>query len=135
MNKGTVSKDAKASEKSIDRMKKDQAKLSDAKEVEMDDEVVEINPSIILNRAPAVPQINATLPTSKSKGKKERITGNSKATLVEEGNGSSDEEDDDDQVQIQRGKGPAAFKQRDLVARAFAGDNVVAVSFYFPCLI
>lgn len=40
---------------------------------------------------------------------------------------SSDEELDEDEIQAQRGKGPAAFRQRELVKEAFANDDVVAV--------
>ncbi len=53
---------------------------------------------------------------------------------MEDGIGSSDEEDNEAEHKNQAGRGPAAFKQRDLVARAFAGDNVVAVrlNFHLP---
>lgn len=100
--------------------------MADVREAEQDDALVEIDPSIVLAgaKAPMAPQIGR--PTPKSKPTKQ--VANSKSTLEEDGIDSSDEEDDDTQVAAQRGQGPTAFKQRDLVARAFAGDNVVAVS-------
>lgn len=48
------------------------------------------------------------------------------------GNTHSDNDDDDEDdlpEALKKKQGPQAFKQRDLVARAFAGDDVVAVCF------
>lgn len=36
---------------------------------------------------------------------------------------------DDEEIDAQRGKGPAAFRQRELVKEAFANDDVVAVRY------
>lgn len=124
MNKATVSKDSRDSARSAAKVDRHKAKMADVREAEKDDATVEIDPSIVLAvaMAPRQPQLNAPAPMKKTKK-----VANAKTTLIEDGVGSSDEEDDELQVEAQRGRGPAAFKQRDLVAQAFAGDNVVAV--------
>lgn len=126
MNKAIVSKDSRESARSAAKIQRHKSKMADVREAEQDDALVEIDPSVVLAgaKAPMAPQIGQPTPT---KAKAAKQVANSKSTLVEDGIDSSDEEDDDAQVAAQRGQGPTAFKQRDLVARAFAGDNVVAV--------
>lgn len=125
MNKATVSKDSRDSARSAAKIQRHKSKMADVREAEQDDALVEIDPTVVLAgaKAPMAPQIGRAA----SKAKPAKKVANSKSTLVEDGVDSSDEEDDDAQVAAQRGQGPTAFKQRDLVARAFAGDNVVAV--------
>lgn len=124
MNKATVGKDSRDSARMATKVDRDRSKLTDAREADADDAHVEIDPTVVLSiaKVKATPQLS--VPKSK-KGGGAKAT--AKSTMVEDGVGSSDEEDDQTQIDAQNGKGPAAFKQRDLVARAFAGDNVVAV--------
>ena len=124
MNKATSGKDAKDATRLADKVSRHKSKQADAREAEKDDATVDIDPTNVLAgaRAPAQPQITA--PATVKKGKK--AEGTSKPDL-EDVDVSSDE-DDEAQHEAQRGRGKLAIKQRDLVARAFAGDNVVAVS-------
>jgi U3 small nucleolar RNA-associated protein 14 len=119
MNKATVGKDSRDANRSAAKVDRHRSKQTDAREAEKDDAQVEIDPQVVLARskAPAAPQIVA--PAQRK--------GTAMSTMDPAGDASSDE-DDEEQHNAQRGKGPAAFKQRELVARAFAGDNVVAVS-------
>lgn len=126
MNKAAVGKDSKDAARSAAKVDRQKSRMVEAREAEKDDALVEIDPQIVLTKAIVAPQV--TMPASQNKkGKKAVVEGNSKLTMEIDMGDSSDEDDADDH-EAQRGKGPAAFKQRDLVARAFAGDNVVAVS-------
>jgi len=122
-----VSKDSKAVDKSSYKLAKkgmESSKKSKGKEREVDDADVEIDISggLLLAPAPSAPKDKGPS-TSKPQPRDE----------------DEDEDDDDDELQAQEaslltGKrkenamGIRAFEQRDLVARAFVGDNVVEVS-------
>lgn len=123
MNKAIVGKDSRDAIRSAAKVDRHKSKMTDAREAEKDDALVEIDPQIVMTKVVVAPQINVL------KKKNQKIQGNSKLTMEVDENNSSDE-DDEANHEAQRGKGPAAFKQRDLVAQAFAGDNVVAVSFF-----
>ncbi|OCF55114.1 U3 small nucleolar RNA-associated protein 14 [Kwoniella mangroviensis CBS 10435] len=98
------SANAKAEDKTTRSLKK----AVKGKEAELDDEKVEI--SLEAN--------TASTSSSNKKGK------NKKATQPTNGD-VSDSEDENEELLPISGKGIKAFQQRDLVAQAFAGDNVV----------
>ncbi|KDQ20262.1 hypothetical protein BOTBODRAFT_392238 [Botryobasidium botryosum FD-172 SS1] len=116
-NEVLVSKDSSAVDKSKNTLKKKMDKSADAREKEQNDAVVEIS-------------MENTLPV-KDKGKKARpeaAGSSSKAattatTVVDPAYQDSDDGSDAEELPLD-GKGNKAFKQRDLVALAFAGDNV-----------
>ncbi|KAI5481860.1 U3 small nucleolar RNA-associated protein 14 [Pseudohyphozyma bogoriensis] len=126
MNKAATGKDQRDYAKLTSKVDRHKAKQADAREAEKDDAEVEIDLDVVLApKAKNVPQIAQPKST---KGAKEPAQ-KSKATAEVQlgGDDSSDDDDmDDAAVDAQRGKGAAAFKQRDLVAKAFAGDNVIA---------
>lgn len=119
-----MGKDSREASRLAAKVDKHKSKMVDAREIEKDDATVEIDPSVVLTKVKVAPQI---VKNKEKKAGNKVSEGNAKLTMDAGGADSSDE-DDEEQHEAQRGKGPAAFAQRDLVARAFAGDNVVAVS-------
>lgn len=125
-NKATFGKDARDATRVADKTARHKAKQMDAREAELNDAQVDLDPTSMLastsTKRRDVPQIG-TAP----------VAANGKAVArpapQDDSEDGSGDEDDDEAIDAQRGKGPAAFKQRELVAKAFAGDNVVAVSF------
>ncbi|OCF31506.1 U3 small nucleolar RNA-associated protein 14 [Kwoniella heveanensis BCC8398] len=102
------SANAKAEEKVTRALKK----AAKGREAELEDEKVEIavdGPSLL----PSGPS---------GQGQKKDNKKGKKVTLAVEAEYGSDEEDEDELMPV---NGIKAFKQRDLVAEAFAGDNVV----------
>lgn len=141
MNKATVGKDSREANRSAARVEKHKSKSGTAREAEQDDARVEIDPlaglagEVVKSTRKVVPQIGqssleiAVLTGVSGKGKTGGKPGPTvRAKMEDDGDDSSDEEADEQQIDAQRGRGPAAFRQRELVAKAFAGDNVVAVS-------
>lgn len=124
-NKATVGKDSRDASRLADKVARHKSRQADAREADEDDAMVEVDPSNVLAsvKAKAQPQITAPAPV-----KEKKKGGATTKTTMEEDEQSSDE-DDEEQHEAQRGRGKLAFKQRELVARAFAGDNVVAVSY------
>ena len=124
MNKATVGKDSRDASRSAAKVDRHKSKLVDARAAEKDDAQVEIDPEVVLAiaKAPAAPQLTTSASMSSKSGQK--------ATAIATGGDDDDSSDEDGEEQhdAQRGRGPAAFKQRELVAKAFAGDDVVAVS-------
>lgn len=132
-NEILLSKDSNALTKSKNKLKKQAKKREEEKEKLKDDAVVEISMSNVLSlgTAPAAP-------TPTTKIAKERASESRKDPTT---NGSPSDEDADANSEVEaqekaldtktktKGRGPKAFEQRDLVALAFAGDNVVQVSF------
>lgn len=96
-------KEASAAEKSAKAFKKSLGKVEEAREREQDDAMVDIDPSQV------------------SLAKKAGDKGKGRARAEE-----SEDEDEESQDDHER-KGPLALRQRDLVAQAFAGDNVLEV--------
>lgn len=101
-----VSKDSKVNDKAKNKLKKKQAKASAGAAKAQDDATVDIDVNNVLNLAPKAPVAEV------------------------------EDDDDNEEVTLQerkldmKGKGKGknvAFEQRDLVSRAFAGDNVVQV--------
>jgi U3 small nucleolar RNA-associated protein 14 len=136
MNKATVGKDSRDAVRLAAKVDRHRSKMTDAREADADDAQVDINPDIVLSLGQKViPQLIVPSTATKSKSKKGPVTkATARSTQVEDGIGSSDEEDNEAEHKNQAGRGPAAFKQRDLVARAFSGDDVVAVrlNFHLP---
>ena len=119
VNAVVVGKDSKAADKSKNKLKKQASKREEQREKEKDDAVVEISMDHVLTLAssikPSGPKVTAT-PAA-----------------------DSADDSDDSEIEAQEsaldlkgkvnGSGLKAFEQRDLVALAFAGDNVVQVCF------
>ncbi|BGP16523.1 hypothetical protein JCM10213_001138 [Rhodosporidiobolus nylandii] len=132
-NKASHGKDATDAAKSASKAARVKAKQADAREAEREDARVEIDLSADAALAAASPAKGK----GKAKGKKReepaQIGG---ALLAQPAEGMSagrdnDEDDsegdlDDEEIDAQRGRGPAAFRQRELVKEAFANDDVVA---------
>ncbi|BGP32399.1 hypothetical protein JCM10296v2_004180 [Rhodotorula toruloides] len=122
-NKATSGKSASSVAKSAAKADRARAKQVDAREAEREDAKVEI-------------ELGADVALAERKGRKGKRgaeeTPHIGGAMVVSGAGddddagSSDEELDEEEIDAQRGKGRAAFKQRELVKEAFANDDVVA---------
>lgn len=125
-NKASSGKADSSVAKSAAKADRARAKQADAREAEREDAKVEIEVGA-----------DAAFAAGNGKGKKgkrgaEETPQIGGAMVVSGGGdndeaGSSDEELDEEEIDAQRGKGRAAFKQRELVKEAFANDDVVAV--------
>ncbi|KAK1223331.1 hypothetical protein PQX77_013808 [Marasmius sp. AFHP31] len=133
-NEIVVDKDSSLMTKSKNKLKKNATKKEEAKARERDDAVVEIQADAVL-KATTGKDVKLN---GKPKGKgKEKTKGKQVQVQGEEGNDQLSDSDSDLNPEVEaqeaallakkakKGKGPTAFEQRDLVARAFAGDNVV----------
>lgn len=129
-NKATTASDSRAS-RMADKVAKTKSKQLDAREAEKDDAAVDLDLSSagLMMPAKEAPQIgNGSTKQSKANG------GARPPAQADDSSDDDEKELDEEEIDAQRGKGPAAFKQRELVAAAFAGDNVVAVSLRaHPC--
>lgn len=134
VNEIVVGKDSKPAEKSKNKLKKANQKKDNQREQAQDDAVVEISLDNILAPATtsAVDGIKV-VGSSKSNSQKTLAAQNPPVNTGELGNSDDDNIELDAQEQALHLKGKAkrsalkAFEQRDLVALAFAGDNVVQV--------
>lgn len=99
-------KEASMAEKSAKNFKKSLSKVDEAREREQDDAQVDIDPSAVSMAAPSKT-------VDKGKGRAQRR--------------QADEDDDESETDDHERRGPIALRQRDLVAQAFAGDNVLEV--------
>ncbi|KAG6919847.1 hypothetical protein DXG01_015552 [Tephrocybe rancida] len=135
-NEVVVGKDSTAMSKSKNKLKKLARKRGDEKAKAIDDAVVEISVDNVLTlmSAPVPAQPTTTLVTKKKAAVvPASVLSTSSAPAPSEEAGDGDDTDSEIEAQEQildfKGKGkaklPQAFKQRDLVALAFAGDNVV----------
>ncbi|KAM0752317.1 small-subunit processome [Meredithblackwellia eburnea MCA 4105] len=117
MNKAASGKSSRDSERLAIKVDRHKAKQADARTAADDDAQVEIDPTVVLavTKAPAAPQLSRKSLEAKAESSKSSV-----AAPTEGDEASSDEDEDFE------GRGPTAFKQRDLVAKAFAGDDVVA---------
>ena len=116
VNAVVVGKDSKAADKSKNKLKKQASKREEQREKEKDDAVVEISMDHVLTLAsstkPSGPKVTATPAADSADDSDSEIEAQESALdLKGKVNGS----------------GLKAFEQRDLVALAFAGDNVVQV--------
>jgi U3 small nucleolar RNA-associated protein 14 len=122
-NEILVDKNSASIEKSKNRLRKQARKREEEKEKAMDDAVVEISMSNVMalsssTEAPppsTVPRDNVREPS--------KLTGDD-----DDPDHNSEVEEQEQVLSRRKSKGLKAFQQRDLVALAFAGDNVVQVS-------
>ncbi|GAA5887298.1 hypothetical protein JCM16303_006580 [Sporobolomyces ruberrimus] len=117
-NKASFGKDSlSAAEKIADKAARTRSKQTGARQAERDDAEVELD-------------LNAGLVNSGSKKKREKApqVGGAVARPAEAMEEDVDDSDaqSDAEIDAQRGKGPTAFRQRELVKEAFANDDVVA---------
>jgi U3 small nucleolar RNA-associated protein 14 len=134
-NEILLSKESTALTKSKNKLKKQVKKREDEKEKTKDDAVVEISMDNVLSLGG-----EASAPTPATKSAQEKATTSRKGSMTD-GATADDDSDVNSEVEAQeialdmkgkaKTKGLKAFEQRDLVALAFAGDNVVHVSSRF----
>ncbi|KAF9237059.1 Utp14 protein-domain-containing protein [Melanogaster broomeanus] len=125
-NEVRVHKDADSSLKSSHKLRKQAARRDDEKERARDDAVLEIDTDKVLTIPK--PSVSSSLAKGKAKSKE----GGAKAVTAndeDESDAHSELEEQERAIEGKNrtnpGKGVRAFQQRDLVALAFAGDNVV----------
>ncbi|KAM0791537.1 hypothetical protein ACM66B_005986 [Microbotryomycetes sp. NB124-2] len=124
-NKAAVTKDARDADKVANKVSRHKAKQDDARMAEREDAQVDIDPSVVMSlpqKAADKPQINERAASRKHLASAQVVDDDSGDDDVE---GDQDIEQDEDEIDAQRGKGKAAIQQRELVAKAFAGDNVL----------
>ncbi|KAJ3861098.1 Utp14-domain-containing protein [Lentinula novae-zelandiae] len=128
-NEIVVDKDSSQTTKSKHKLKKQNKKTEEEKARVKDDAVVEIELENVL-AAPNVSKGQEEAPTTSavtaSKNKSKR---KGKAQISDEDSVSNDSEVEEQEKMLRmkgkKAKATKAFEQRELVARAFAGDNVV----------
>lgn len=141
VNQVVVGKESKPADKSKNRLKKATEKQEELREQVKDDATVEISLDTVLAPAPA--STTAQPSNSKASQKSKSKAKDTGASLTPAADADSDDSDDDNielEAQEQelhlkgkgKGNGLKAFEQRDLVALAFAGDNVVQVCVCVP---
>jgi U3 small nucleolar RNA-associated protein 14 len=111
-NESTVSKEGTAPSKAANKIAKHIAKGDEERREAFDDAQLDIDPEARL------------LLRGKKESNPKAPTKGSKVSFASD-NEDSDDSIDDEPVAV-RGKGPAALRQKDLVAEAFAGDDVTA---------
>ena len=131
-----VSKTSTSADKSRHKFKKRAQKREDEKERIQDDATVEISLSSVLTvpSEGSLPASSSDTSASKKATEKSRDNASTAPQPIEDDESESDansELDEQEKLLDRKGKGRAkgvkAFEQRDLVALAFAGDNVVQV--------
>ncbi|KAK4046557.1 hypothetical protein OIV83_006009 [Microbotryomycetes sp. JL201] len=128
-NKAAVTKDARDADKVANKVSRHKSKQDDARIAEKEDAQVDIDPTNVMSlpqKAVDKPQINQKLPQTAGKGRRQpssHVAGDDSGD--DDIEGDHDIEQDDEEIDAQRGKGKAAIRQRELVAKAFAGDNVL----------
>ncbi|KAI5118044.1 hypothetical protein M0805_005893 [Coniferiporia weirii] len=134
-NELVVGKNVTRAQKSEGALQKQMKKGADERERETDDAVVEISPEDVLvldsseraadSTAVVIGAINGDS-KKKTKEKKKSKKGKGKGARAEDGDDSGvNSEVEEQEAALTKGKKVKAFEQRELVARAFAGDNVV----------
>lgn len=151
-NEVRVHKGADILTKSSNKLKKQTAKHEEERERARDDAVLEIDTNNVFTIPEPPPPVLKSELGKKNKGKRRAGEGAAKASAGPTGTTHDDEGDDGSDVPSEVaeqeravegknekvGKGVRAFQQQDLVALAFAGDNVVQVrektslSYRFP---
>lgn len=132
-------------QKSDIQMQKQLKKGSEARELQSDDAHIDLDVDNVLelkasSAANSTANGGASHGISKKQKKKEakkakhqQIQQDQTQTPVPQDNNSdSNSEIEEQESNIRRGKKPTAFEQRELVARAFAGDNVIQVCDTIP---
>ncbi|KAH9897707.1 Utp14 protein-domain-containing protein [Cubamyces lactineus] len=134
-----VSKESGAAEKSKNKLRKRVQKRLEEKEKAQEDAAVDISLSTVMTLSEAGPSKAkaAQAPTTSSAKPASAAAPKGKARASQDEDDDSDDDDANSEVEeqekalTQKGKGKSrangvkAFEQRDLVALAFAGDNVV----------
>lgn len=116
-NKASFGKDSlSAAEKVAGKAARVRSKQTDARQADRDDAEVELD-------------LSAGLVSSGSKKKQSKApqVGGAVARPAEAMEDDDSDFQSDGEIEAQRGRGPTAFKQRELVKEAFANDDVVAV--------
>jgi U3 small nucleolar RNA-associated protein 14 len=131
-NEIQIGKDSAGAEKSKNQMKKRLLKGNEEREKARDDAALEISMDEVL-KLPSTGEDQ----TTKAKGKeKTPRNGTEVDAAFEDLDTGSEVEAQEQQMKAKmNGKGIKAFKQRDLVALAFAGDDVVQVARSDPTII
>ncbi|KAL4070303.1 Utp14 protein-domain-containing protein, partial [Scleroderma citrinum] len=127
-NEAVVHKDARALAKSANKLKKQEAKGKEEKVRARDDAILEIDVNNVLTIPDPHPNIPSTQNKGTTKAKGKQSTPNSDGPVNDADSddvNSEIEEQEKAEIQGVNAKGVKAFQQRDLVALAFAGDNVV----------
>lgn len=137
-----ISKTSAAAEKSKNKLRKRVQKRLEEKEKAQDEATVDISLSTVMTLGEAGPSSKAgqSSSSSASAAKPSSAATKGKARASQDGDDSdsdvNSEVEEQEKALAQKGKGKGkgkangvkAFEQRDLVALAFAGDNVVQVS-------
>lgn len=133
-----VSKTSGSVDKSRHKLRKNVQKQAEEKKKAREDATVEISLSNGLSAPAKSGRITASSPF-KTDGPKKSVPSDNTPAVSQETHGHDSESEADSEIEQQeqlldrKGKGRAngikAFQQRDLVALAFAGDNVVQVCF------
>ncbi|KAF8633539.1 hypothetical protein AX15_001343 [Amanita polypyramis BW_CC] len=138
-NEVVISKDSKAAEKSKNKLHKLARKRGEEKEKAKDDATLEIvtEKMLALPSSSPVPRADtSSLASTPVDGKRIKIvepnkTGNKAKPKVVTAEDDGTDSDNNSEIEAQeraleaKNRGTKAFQQRDLVALAFAGDNVV----------
>lgn len=141
-NNQTVTKESGSTDKAASRLLKTQGRSKEAIKKAQADATVDIDVEHVLSNTSLAAPASAlgvsasspgppTSPAEKAQRQnREMAPPPSSAKKAPNGAGAdtSDDSDDDEDAlpeAVAKAQGPNAFKQRDLVARAFAGDNVV----------
>jgi U3 small nucleolar RNA-associated protein 14 len=115
-NEIALGKDSTSEVKSKNKLSKKQRQHTDKRELERDDAVVEIaNDAAIM------------LPSNESTKKLSKKRQKAKVTAVTEAESDTNSEVEEQEQLLNRKKNTNVLRQRELVAMAFAGDNVVRV--------
>lgn len=127
-NEVVVGKISDALDKSKNKLGKQAQKRVEEQERQKDDALVEISTSDIMTiRHSSLANVTQKKKDLKGKGKAQEVHN----TVDDSDNNSEVEEQEKALGQKGKMKARKAFEQRDLVARAFAGDNVVQVRVLF----
>lgn len=130
-------------QKSEIQMQKQLSKSSEARGQAADDATLELNTEDVLTLDSKTSRVMLANGLSKKQQKKEAKKAKKQQDQIPKAKLFAHDDDDDSdansevdaqEVALRSGKKPSAFEQRDLVARAFAGDNVIQVrwsSIYF----
>lgn len=132
-NEVVVGKDSAALDKSKNKLRKTTKKLDDEKEKARVDAVVEISTeSVMALDRPSSSKDAKGKGKSKAKPHPAAPATDAATAAADDDSDANSEVEEQEKALDTKGKRKAkvhAFEQRDLVARAFAGDNVVLVRF------
>jgi U3 small nucleolar RNA-associated protein 14 len=123
-NEVVLSKESGAAEKSKNRLRKQARRVEDEREKARQDAEVDIQVGDTLTQG-----VSANAPASAPTASPPAKTRNRKNALTDEDADANSEVEEQERILATKGKRAkvTAFQQRDLVAKAFAGDNVVQV--------